>query len=131
MRLIFGCDEQIAALVSERIGQPVVPPFTTLGWFDQKGRAGGCVFNNKDAANVDLTFAIDGTMDRGVIRAIAHYVFKQLGCSRVTMKTRKSNKRAARAARIAGFKYETSLARWYGDEDGIQFKMTSDKCRWL
>lgn len=65
------------------------------------------------------------------MRAIGHYVFRQLGCARVTMKTRKSNKRACKAARIAGFQFETILKNWYGDEDGVQFKMTSDKCRWI
>lgn len=131
MNLILGSDADIAAFVSERIGQPIVQPFTAIGWFDQKGRLGGCVFNNKDAANIDLTFAMDGLMDRGVMRAIGHYVFKQLGCARVTMKTRKSNKRACRAAHISGFQFEATLKRWYGDEDGVQFKMTSDKCRWI
>lgn len=131
MRLIFGRDAEVAEWVSERIGQPICPPFTALGWVDQFGRLGACVFNNRDAANIDLTFAMDGLMGRDVMRAIAHYVFVQLGCSRVTMKTRKSNKRACRAAHIAGFKFETTLSRWYGSEDGVQFKMTSDKCRWI
>lgn len=131
VNLVFNRDEQIAAWVSEKLGQSIVQPFTTLGWVDQFGRPGGCVFNNKDAANIDLTFAMDGLMDRGVMRAIAHYVFIQSGCARVTMKTRKSNERAIRAARIAGFEFETNLERWYGAEDGVQFKMTSDRCRWI
>lgn len=131
MKLIFGCDDEVAKWASGRLGFPIFPPFTALGWIDHRGRMGGCVFNNKEAANIDLTFAMDGLMDRSVMRAIAHYVFVQMGCARVTMKTRKSNKRAIRAARIAGFKYETTLEHWYGSENGLQFKMTSEQCRWL
>lgn len=132
MQLLLGLDAEVAQWVSQRTGTPFYQPVAAIGWADKDNNvAGGCVFHNYDHSNIDLAIAVDRPVTRGVIRAICHYVFVQLGCQRATIRTRKSNKAACRGAQKLGFKYECSLERWFGSENGVQFKMTRDNCRWI
>jgi hypothetical protein len=89
-------------------------------------------FSEFNGANIELTIvAQPGGVTRGVCRAIADYAFRQRGCRRVTVRTKKSNKHAAKMALRAGFEFEAVIKRYFVDDDAVMFRMLKEKCRWL
>ncbi len=132
MNLLFGQDKLVSEFVSEKTGRPFTPPFVTIGWVDKKNNlVGGAVFNNYELSNIELSVATDRPVTRGILRALAYYVFVQLACYRLTIRSRVSNKAACKGARKLGFKYECTLEKWFGPEDGVQFKLTPENCKWI
>ena len=132
MRLVFGQDEIVGGWVAGLIGRPFYQPISTIGWVDANGDlVGGVAFHNYEIANIDLAIAVTRPVTRGIIRACCHYVFIQLGCDRMTIRLRRSNKRGIRSAHKLGFKFECTLERWFGTENGVQLKMLRDSCKWI
>lgn len=124
-------NEQIAAWLGGELKVTFAPPYMALASVDARGVIiGAIVLNNFDGANIDLTGAGQGAFMPKIVRGIARYVFNQLGCYRVTLKTRRSNK-AARKLLNRHFKYEATLRHWFGMEDAFQFRMCRDECPWL
>lgn len=106
-------------------------PFLCMAVVDGKSNLiGAVVLNNYDGNNVDLSAVGEGAFAPSIVRELSAYVFRKLGCSRVTLKTRRSNKTARK---ILGrhFKFEATLKSGFGTEDAYQFRMCRDECPWL
>jgi len=92
------------------------------------------LFHNFKGHDIEIGFAADDPRwaERGVIRAIFHYVFEQLGCSRLTTITAKNNKRARKLDEGLGFKlegvHENGMAPGV---TAISYGMTKENCKWL
>ena len=114
MKLIYGDDERVAAWVSERIDQPIIPPYVAIGAERNAKLCGGAVFNNWNGANIELTLASERCLTRGTIGAIYRYVFVQSKATRVTIHTRRSNKVMRALAPRLGFVFEYTAPRFYG-----------------
>ncbi len=124
-------NREIAAWLGAQLEVTFSPPYLALGVLDDSGgKAGAALFNNFDCANIDLTGAGAGAFTPAIVRALARYVFVQLNCSRVTLRTRRSN-RHARKLLARHFKFEVTLKNWFGEEDAFQFRMCRDECPWL
>ena len=121
----------LAAIAGSELSVTFAPPFIALASLSEEGNiAGVVVLNNYDSCNIDLTAVGRGAFSLGVVRAICTHVFDNLGCSRITAKTRKSNKVVRRLlGRHA--KFEATLKNWFGNEDALQFRMCRDECPWL
>lgn len=122
----------IAEWAAKQIGVTFAEPFLSFGVYDGRGvLIGAVVFNNYDGFNVDLSGAGEGAFTPSVVRAISKYVFDDLGCCRVTLKTRRSN-RTVRKLLGKHFRYE-STKRWgFGvGDDALVFRMCRDECSWL
>jgi RimJ/RimL family protein N-acetyltransferase len=132
LKLVIGHDEIVGRWVSEKIGTVFYQPIATIGWVDARGDlVGGCAFHNYEIANIDLAVATTRPVTRGVIRAICHYVFVQLGCERITIRMRRSNKRGIKSAHKLGFVFEATLEKWFAPENGVQLKMMRSNCKWI
>lgn len=79
-------DERVARFVSERIGYPVVPPYTCLGSERGGEIEAGIIFHCFEGSNVHVT-AAGRKWSRRLFRATGEYVFGQLGCERMTFTT--------------------------------------------
>lgn len=67
-----------------------------------------------------------------VCAAIAHYLFLQLGCTRVTAKVRKTNKRARSTLEGMGFQLEGRLRKGYdGVKDALIYGLLAGECAYL
>lgn len=126
-RLIFGMDKGIARWVAERLPNIKTPenfgPYVAIGVADQNERPlAGIVYNNFRAGerpievHVNIFAASPRWAQRGVIHALFHYPFEQLGVARITAHVAKKNKRARRAVRKLGFIEEGCMAQAF---DGI------------
>jgi RimJ/RimL family protein N-acetyltransferase len=124
-------NELIAAWAAAELKVTFAPPYIALASVDHRGTIiGVAVLNNFDCSNIDVTGIGEGAFTPSVIRSLAHYIFIQLNCSRVTLRTRRSNHRARRML-AKHFKPEATLKSWFGTEDAFQFRMCRDECPWL
>lgn len=134
MHILLGHDVAVAGWVGEKIGAPIPPPYTAIGFLDRDGtlRVGFVFFRYEPNGNLDFTLAATAPLQRGMLRAIGHYVFEQLGCKRLTSRPRASNARQADMLKRAGFVLEARLKDYYADDDALQFRLLRrDAMRWM
>lgn len=128
--LLFGHDEAVAQWVAKQAHSKLpCPPFTAFGFVDETGRlTGGAVFTGYNGDSVELSLAGRSMATRSGWAAITNYVFDQLGCQRLQMHTRRSNKRVLRmlSGRL-GVRYEGVARRYFGKAgDGVVYALTVD-----
>ena len=128
MRLVQN-DATAAAGVKAVLGVVLSPPF--IGFCVQDGGKvkGVVVINDYTGANAEMTGVGRGCWTPHVIRELARYVFRQLGCRRLTARTATSNRQAARALERLGFKREGIARQWFDGEDAILFGLLADEQR--
>ena len=123
---------EIGHFVAQKLGIVLTPPFRALGFLADDHRPLAAFVFTKSDADMELTaYAERGGITRGVIRFIANYVFNQNGCRRLTVRTKKRNRRVLKLAPRYGFKYEGIQRHFYADDDAVVFGMLRDNCRWL
>jgi RimJ/RimL family protein N-acetyltransferase len=131
--LFFGEDDAIGDWAASRLGMVhgFLRPYTSIGAIENGRLTGAAVFNVYSGDDVELTIVGRGIMNRAAFRVIAGYVFTTLGCRRLSVTTRASNYRVIGMAERLGFVEEGRRRCRYGDEDGIEFGMLKEECRWL
>jgi RimJ/RimL family protein N-acetyltransferase len=133
--ILLGQNDTVAAFVARYSGRPFHPPFETIGIACDGALTGGFVFTGYNGDAVEMSVAGHGIVSRGAWRAACSYVFDQLGCKRLQMHTRRSNKTVRTILPRFGMTFEGIARRFYGDEDGIVFSLTADdlsafRARW-
>lgn len=137
MILVPGHDEAVAKWAGEQLGVRFVHPLTAIGVVDPAGQlVGASVFNDHyPGGNLEWTYVGEGSLRLHMIRDIARYCFVQLEVSRVTAKTRRSNKLVRRLLPRAGFSFEMTQKRYFGptrDDDALVFCLfREDAGKWL
>lgn len=143
MRLYNPATHQVNAAIAQwagdKLGVTFFPPYLALGIVpDNIGNyppwsqlAGAVICADNTDANIELSVYAPGSLTPGIVRDLAHYVFVQLGKERLTLRTKRSNKRA-RKVLARHFKYECTAVNWFArNEDAIVFRMLRDECKWL
>lgn len=136
MYVVTGHDGVVAEWVGKMLGKPFNPPFTAIGMVDARGYLrGGFVFTGWTGDAVEMSLAGSACLTRGAMAAVSEYVFGQLGCSRLEVHTRRSNRRVKRILPRVGFRLEGVSRRLYGREDGLCYAITVDdlpalRARW-
>lgn len=125
-------NRKIAAWAGAELNETFAPPYIALASVDQRNTIiGVIVLNNySPGGNIDLTGVGQGAFTPSIVRSIARYVFNQLNCSRVTLRTRRSNHRTRKLLK-RHFIQEMALKNWFGNEDAFQFRICRDECPWL
>lgn len=104
-------DDRVARFVSDRLNFTLCPPFTTMGIERDGEIIGGVLFNQFEGADVHFTAAGKG-WTRGFYRAVGDYVFRTLGCERMTATT--ASEKVAQLAEKLGGKREGLLRSHFG-----------------
>lgn len=113
-------DELAASYVQHFLGADIRgTPWVGLVIWGDTGVKGAVIFNDYANGNIEMTGVGKGCWSPTIIRSLARYVFKQLGCRRVTARTSVSNRAAKRALVAMGFQYEGRLRDWFGHEDAM------------
>lgn len=136
MTLVAGHDAEVARWAGEQLGVHFVQPFTALGVVTDKGLVGASVFNDYyRGGNVEWTYVGSGSLRPGMLRELASYCFVQLGASRVTAKTRRSNAVVRKLLPRAGFSFEMTQKRYFGPSKGddalVYVLFKEDAGKWL
>lgn len=107
----------MARFVSQALGVSITPPYTTMGLERGGVLVGGVIFHCFEGANVHFTAAGKG-WTRAFLEAVGDYVFRQLGCLRMTATTEQES--VARLAQRLGGKVEGVMRDQFGEgRDGI------------
>jgi RimJ/RimL family protein N-acetyltransferase len=114
---VFGKDQLVAEFVSAGIGDHFSPPYVCIGFSkDAKTLCGGAIFNNWNGANIEISIYGPGALTRGAIRVACRYAFGQSNATRMTAKTRRSNKRMQALLPRLGFTFEGVQKRFFGPD---------------
>jgi hypothetical protein len=126
-------NEAIASFIEEKLQVKISPPYTAFGFASDDNRPLCAVlFNEFNQSNIEMTiYAEPGGITREVIRYVANYVFVKNNCRRLTVRTKKRNKRVLQLAPRYGFKYECIAKQFFPDDDAVVFRMLRQECRWL
>lgn len=134
--IVLNQSEAVAEWVARFSGKPFHLPYEAIGITDANGAlTGGFVFTGYNGDGIEVSVAGRGIASRSAWRAAVAYVFDQLGCKRLQMHTRKSNAVVRRILPKFGMRYEGTARRFYGDENGLIFSLTTDdlsafRARW-
>ena len=128
--MLFGFDSDVAEFVGKNMEREFAPPFTAIGVLDQNGNlVGGMVFSDYTGSNIEITIYGPGLMSRKVVSQCFDYVFNQLKCSRLTARTRRSNRLMRKLLPRLGFDYEATIKHYFGTErgdDALLFRLTPE-----
>ncbi len=125
----------ICKWLSAGLNKLVFPPYSAMAWVEEGEIVAAAVFNDYfPGGNISVHICAPGQFNKNKMRAIAHYVFRTLGCSRSTA----ISPRAAdvRILRAFGFDEEAVLKCYFGPretlDDGLVWRLTADDARrWL
>ena len=137
MMLVPGHDRAVADWAGAQLGVHFTEPFKALGVVNSDGLLiGASIFGDYyPGGNIEWTYVGHGSLRASILKDIAHYCFVQLAASRVTAKTRRSNKLVRRLLPKAGFSFETTQKRYFGpskDDDALVFVLRKeDASKWL
>jgi RimJ/RimL family protein N-acetyltransferase len=123
MHVITGTDKDsigllIAGYFARNTGYPTTGPYTAMGWIKNGKMVAQAIFHDYTDANIEVHFNGPNNLTRKSIGDIANYVFKQLGCARLTAKPYCTNEKISRVVEKIGFKYEATHKNYYKDEKG-------------
>jgi len=126
-------NEAIVGFIEEKLQIRIAPPYTAFGFASDDGRPMcAALFNDFNQSNMEMTiFAEPGGINRQVLRYLANYVFVKNGCRRLTVRTKKRNKRVLQLAPRFGFKYECIARHFFEDDDAVVFRMLKADCKFL
>lgn len=92
------------------------------------------VFDRFSPYNCEMSIASDGTRrwySREFVGICFRYAFNQMKLNRVTVVVEEDNEKSLKMCRQLGYVEEGRLVQWYGDVDGIAFRMLKKECKWL
>lgn len=139
-RLIFGHDAELVSWVRDRIPHVSVEgsfgPSVAIGVSDGASLLGAVIYHNYAPMyrSVEISMAADSPRwaTRGIIAALLHYPFVQLGCQRITTAIPKRHKRARRFNEGLGFKLEGTIRKGFGNDDACLYGLLRDEAsKWL
>lgn len=124
MMVLRNEDQIVTAYVAGQTGDQYSDVMRTLGILSSEGRlTGGFVLTNYTGTGIELSLAGNGCVTRFAWQAVGDTVFGELGCQRLSVTTRRTNKRVRKMAPRFGFKFEGIARRFYGSEDGLVFSL--------
>lgn len=126
MRLVFGKNKAVADFIQAKSGVIFSPVTSMFAVLNEAGTLiGGVAFVNYTGAGIELAGAGSVIISRTVRQAIGDYAFGWLGCKRLQITTRRSNKTMRKLAPRLGFVFEGRARSCYGDEDGLVYSLLS------
>jgi RimJ/RimL family protein N-acetyltransferase len=116
--LLVDNDQRIADWTYKTFNIFPQPVNKALGIVDSTGcLKGGCLFQNFNGVNLELSYYGPSTLTPGIIRVIARVAIGHFNAARLTVVTSRRNKRLIRSLIKIGFKLEGIQRCFYGHED--------------
>ncbi len=122
--LAFNQDFRVLEYLESRLATKLNPPFTTIGIEKNSQIVGGWLFNDYNGHNVEISVALDTHLTPGMIRAVKHYLFRQLKVRVVTGRCRDSNLKSQNMMTRLGFHFEGRIPYYFGDEGARLYTYT-------
>jgi len=87
----------------------------------ERGLIAACLFHAWNGPDVELSYYGPDTLTLEIVKGIAKIATEQLGVSRITARTSRSNKTMTRGIRKIGFAFEGIRHCGYGDQDAVMY----------
>jgi ribosomal protein S18 acetylase RimI-like enzyme len=131
-RILLYADDYVAGWMAERMGEKIDPPYTAFGLVSAHGQlSGAMLFNGFHEGSVEVSLVAPKAVSRSLLRVAARHAFDELGCNRITARTRASSLRVRSFIEKVGFRQEGVLRAYYRDgDDAILFGMLKTENRW-
>lgn len=120
-------DARSASTFHEGLGISLAAPFVGLVVEDGPTLCGALAFNGYDKTSVDMSVIVLRPWSRGVMRAIAEYVFVRLKCKRVSCMTLATNDKAVNRLLTLGFEVEGRLKERFPQGDALIFGLLASR----
>ena len=126
--------QYLAARFGGRAEFTIDTTYTVIGFISKRI---DCIalFTDYTGSNIELHLVSEGGLNRTIMKTVGNYVFNQLKCNRLTVKTRVSKSAVTDIYDKVGFKYEATLKNYYGSnqvEDALQYVLTrEDAVKWI
>lgn len=139
MKFVVGRDQEVLDYTAQQLGYPLAPSciaFGVVATNEPNGALhGGVVLSGWNGANIYITIFMPGCMHRHLIRDCFRYVFRELGCQRLSARTKRDNVTMRQLFPRLGFQFEGLQRRYFGPskgEDALQFVLTRDQAeKWM
>lgn len=126
MRIVLGADQAVADYIARATGDPMASPFKTIGIYNKHNTLiGALALNVYTGAGIEVSGAGRAIVLRSARQALCDVVYGLLGCRRMAITVRRSNKRMRRLASELGFRFEGTARAYYGSEDGSVLSLLS------
>lgn len=119
--------------LAELLGGPIDPETMVIAELTEEGEP-AAVFGFVDWIDGDIQGSLwsrPGGVSRRLLGICARYVFRQLGCDRLTIKVRADNAAMLSLAPRLGFVHEGTMRAAHHGLDVWIFGMLRHECRWL
>lgn len=128
MIFLKGEHEIVSAYVSGQTGDQYTDVMRSLGVLTDEGRIiGGFLLTNYTGHGIELSLAGRGCIMRDAWQHVGDIVFSELGCRRISVTTRRSNKKVCRLAPRLNFRFEGIARRFFGEEDGVVLSLLREE----
>ncbi len=98
----------------EKPNYDVMSIYCAMGILKDGTLKGAAIFNNYNYYNMEVHFYGPGCVTSKTWRTVLRYAFNDCRVLRLTTMTNRGNKKVLRVLPRLGFKYETSLKKFYG-----------------
>lgn len=92
-----------------------------VGILDGRALVGACLFHAHNGPDVEISYYGPDTMTLDIAKGLARIAVEELGVSRVTARTSRSNKMMKRGLPKVGFTFEGVRHCGYGDQDALMY----------
>jgi hypothetical protein len=108
-------------------------PYVAIAAVVDGSIGGAAVYNSYTGANIDLSVVVEDrrAVNRRSLATMFAYPFTQLGCRRVTCRTRARSRQTRRLIERMGFIVEGRQHRYYWDDDAVLYRMYASECKWI
>jgi hypothetical protein len=119
--VVYGRDVEVADWVASRWGSPAPAVNAALG-FERDGElVAGVYFDGLTDNNIFAHIACADSMPIQLLRAVAQYVYEDIGLGRMTFAVSAGNPKAITFVEALGARQEAQLHRACGDHDLLLF----------
>lgn len=138
MKFTVGRDAEVVNLVAGELDICMAPSIIAFGIVRENPHDpldGGVVLTNYNGSNVYVTIWMPGSLRRGLIRDLYRYVFRDLGCLRLSARTRRDNAAMRKLLPRLGFEFEGVQRQYFGPgkrHDALQHVLRQSAAeRWM
>lgn len=128
MDIVLDRKPDVAAFVADALGcGHFNEPYQAIGYARDGRLVAGQIYEDMTASNIHVHVAGAAALARGALRVLWRYVFRQLGCRRLTAVIRADHPRMTKILPRLGFRLEGVLRQYFDACDAMVFGLLKDE----
>lgn len=124
---LVDCDHHVAQWAWNTFAFVPAKFDKAIGIVENNELIAAAMFHAHNGFDVEVSYYGPRTMTLGIVRGLAQYAVHELGVTRITARTSRSNKTMTRGIKKIGFEYEGIRHCGYGDQDAVMYGLYGRK----